>query len=1068
MADPRDTKSSAVSNLNVIIRASAGTGKTFQLSSRFLILLSGGAAADHILATTFTRKAAGEILDRVLLRLATAALEPAECRKLATFLDTPNLNCDQCRSLLGSLMRNLHRLRVSTLDSFFAQIAHSFSLELGLPPGWRIAEELEDANLRTEAIGNVLAQESPRDALTLMNLLTKGETVRSISELIRSTVKDLYGVFQETQRPAWTSLPRRKGLTEHELNETLEQLRTYELTGRESKARDENYLLARDGQWADFLDKGFAARVLDGTCTYYKKAIPEELVRIYRRLLDHAQAELVGLVALQTEATYDLLDRFHSAYELLKHERRLLRFEDITRQVARRMQPLIEPVGDSLSGAPPATDPNTPPLAFRLDGRIDHLLLDEFQDTAAIQWRAVRPFAVRAVAREGQSFFCVGDVKQAIYGWRGGDSEIFDAVAQQLGGLQEQVLNQSFRSAPPVIDTVNRVFRGMIDHPNLGRAESAVRLWQERFQPHATAKTDLAGHVRLETAAESDDKAAMVIDLAARRVQEIVRAAPGHSVAVLVRRNEMVARMIHRLRQLQVPASEEGGNPLTDSAAVLLVLSLLQLADHPGDRVARFHLAHSPLGPPLGIVCHLDDAAAIRGALLVRGQLSDQGYGAVIFGWRELLRTHCSQRELSRLDQLVELAFDFQPRATLRPGDFVRFAETQRVSDPTSANVRVMTIHQAKGLQFDVVVLPELDAPLVGQLSSFAVHRPTPTSDIDRVCRNARESVRKLFPGPIQKMFDDDVDRTANESLCVLYVALTRAIHAMYMIVAPSHRGEKGPPQTYAGVLRVALRDDTPALPQTCLYEHGNPAWYESTRTTRGPSWSELPAAARPAVRLAPPGDRRQRGWERTSPSLLEGGARVKLSSLFDRSGEPARLRGTLIHALFEQIEWLDRHRPETDRLRQVAAEILRGNSTLDAGRLVAEFERMLSWPAVARVLQQESYPLPEHGAGLGQLELVVRNEFPIAFRADSRLISGNIDRLVLLSSGGAPVAADIIDFKTDLFPANDMQARQEKTEFYRPQIDAYRQSIATMFRISPERITARLVFVGAGEVQDL
>ena len=181
---------------DTVIRASAGTGKTFQLSNRF-IGLAARQAPDNILATTFTRKAAGEILDRVLVRLAEAALKPKKLVELAQHIDGPKIDRARCLGMLREMIRHLHRLRVGTLDSFFVQIAQSFSLELGLPPGWAIAEEIADQVLRAEAIRTVLQNESTEDVVRLMHLLTKGEAARSVSEQIAALVKALYGIYTE-------------------------------------------------------------------------------------------------------------------------------------------------------------------------------------------------------------------------------------------------------------------------------------------------------------------------------------------------------------------------------------------------------------------------------------------------------------------------------------------------------------------------------------------------------------------------------------------------------------------------------------------------------------------------------------------------------------------------------------------------------------------------------------------------------------------------------------------------------------------------------------------------------
>ena len=358
-----------------------------------------------------------------------------------------------------------------------------------------------------------------------------------------------------------------------------------------------------------------------------------------------------------------------------------------------------------------------------------------------------------------------------------------------------------------MIDAVNQVFQNLTKHPNLDKLDEPVAAWQAAFPQHSTAKTSLAGHVTLQHGAGGQRRRGAegrgCFDCAAERIRDLVAAAPRASVGVLVRTNAAVARLIYLLRELGIPASEEGGNPLIDSPAVELILSLLKLADHPGDSVARFHLATSPLAEALELSDHRDDRGASRIGQRLRRQLLDDGYGATVVAWAERLAASCDERDLNRLQQLVELAYDYQPQSTLRASDFIRLVETKRIADPTSADVRVMTIHQAKGLQFDVVFLPELEGKLVGQPEQFVAGRPGPTEPVNVVCRLANEHVRQFLSPQLQKLFEDDMRREVTESLCVLYVAMTRAIHALHMIVAPAKSNEKSLPKTFAGLLRA-------------------------------------------------------------------------------------------------------------------------------------------------------------------------------------------------------------------------------------------------------------------------
>jgi len=1041
-----------------IIRASAGSGKTYQLSNRFLGLLCQGAAPESMLATTFTRKAAGEILDRVVLRLAEAATDQAKAAELAYVLQNEEFDQEQFLSLLASFTRNLYRVRISTLDSFFSQIASSFCLELGLSPGWRIIDELEDQRLRTEAIEAVLRNDENREIRRITSLLSKGAASRSIAALIRSTVDSLYEVFQETggAEEPWRRLSGVKAMESAELRQLLLDLQQVEMpTAQMDVARTTDVELAEQGDWETLLSKGIAKKILEGETKYNRRDIPPAAIDLYQRLLQNAKSSLVGVIIFQTEATYELLARFHEEYRRLKSHRQAWRFEDVARRL-------------SESAAVGATGQ----MAYRLDSQIDHLLLDEFQDTSPLQWRVLRPFAQRVTTTQGDSFFCVGDVKQAIYGWRGGVAEIFDDVSDELPGLEPLSLAVSYRSAPPVIDAVNEIFTNIDNHPGLEKAADAVAAWRERIEPHSTALKDLAGYVTLESAAEPTDDS--LLDAAVDRIVETVAKAPGHSIGVLVRRNATIAQLIHRLQQRGVAASEEGGNPVTDSAAVLLCLALLRLADHPGHRIARFHVASSPLAEVVGLTDFNDAAAAQQVALQIRQDLLARGYGGVIYHWAKHLTPHCSRRELSRLQKLVEMGYDYQQQATLRPRDFIALVEDKRVADPSTDAVRVMTIHQAKGLEFDVVVLPELDVHFPGQSDEFVVHRDTPTSPIDFVCRYANSQVQLLLPETVQQMFGDAIDRKAAESLCVLYVAVTRAVHALHMFIAPSSKSEKRPKKTMAGLLRAAVVGLEPAPPSSTLWETGDPNWFKQSATAPTPEATApepSPEAPAPIV-FKESSVENARGQDRATPSRMEGGDRVSLAAALPGDDLWALQRGRIVHAWIDQIAWMEQDLPDPTALAQIAKKI--GAGPLSIPKLIADFERMLEQPNLKQVLSKAAAQKPDHLplpsevlADLTEpMELEVRREQRFAIQQNGRIVQGVIDRLTLFKKDGKLLAVDLVDFKTD--EVRSKNALAAKVEYYRPQLEAYRQAIAATFRLDLDRIAARLVFIARDEVIDI
>ena len=1048
---------------NEVIRASAGTGKTYQLTNRFLALAAAGEPVDAILATTFTRKAAGEILDRVLVRLAEAAAEPDELRRLAEDIADPAFHRPRCLDLLGHLLHHLHRLRAGTLDSFFLQIARSFSLELGLPPGWQIADELDDERLRAEAIRAVLQDTATSDAVSLMHLLSKGDASRSVSEQIRDLVGDLYNVYLEAPAGAWESLGRHKELPPEQLQGAIEALAAAELPADKhfANARDQALELVRSGDWQGFLGKGFAAAILKPSDRFYGKPIPPAVLEACKTLIGQARAVLIGQIANQTLATRRLLEHFDRAYRRLKLSRRLLRFEDVTRSLGEAW------VGERLDE-----------VVYRLDAQVSHLLLDEFQDTSLLQWRVLRPLARRAAGRRARhSLFCVGDVKQAIYGWRGGVAEIFDTLQEELPGLTTRSLNKSWRCGPVVIDTVNRVFENLAANQVLQKYSAAAGRWAARFQRHTTAKEQLPGHCRLiaaPEASEDEDRNVATWRFAADEVARLHREAAGFTIGVLVRRNAAVARMIYELRRRGVQASEEGGNPLVDSPAVQAILSLVSLADHPGDLAARFHVARSPLGPKIGLAGCADGAAAWRLAEGVRRRLVDEGYGRTIYDWVRQLAGDCDARDLGRLVQLVELARGYEPRATLRADDFVDLVSTKRVEDPRAAEVRVMTAHQAKGLEFDVVVLAELETPLAGQPPQVVVGRPGPARDVERVLRYVPKALQPLLPEGFQRMFQEYECRVVEESLSVLYVCLTRAVHALHMIVAPSAESETGPHATAAGVLRAALTDGGRIEPGSVAYESGDPRWHARAAPRRPPQPAEEKPQEPIVVRLAEAPERPSRGLERRGPSELEGGRRIDLAEWLRPRAAAAFDRGSLMHAWLELVEWLDDGEPGDALLREKAATMTTGDLNVEA--LAVDFRRALDRPAIRALLTRATYQKKPSGRGpeailhagptMSQPRWEVWRERPFALRDAEAILAGRIDRLVVLFDGEQPVAADVLDFKTDAVGARDREALDARVEFYRPQLEAYRRAAARLVGLDPSKTLARLVFTEPGVVR--
>ncbi len=1065
---------------NKIIRASAGTGKTFALSNRYLVLLASGVDCQTILATTFTKKGAGEILDRIVQRLSAAALSDDAAAQLAVELDF-KISRAHATKVLHELLKNLHRLEIGTLDSFFSRVAKAFSLELGLPPIWDLVDQQQIDMLRAESVQSVLHF---AELETLRHLMDKGESNRRIQPLLLDTVKELYNDFRDSNFDAWDQLGEPNGwLTSTELEKMNLEAGQRE---HEKRAKYWNafYQLVADEQWAEVADHTIVKNVLNDNFTYFRSPIPEEALAMVQQLIPHCRSWIITRLQKRNVATRQFLQSFGEEFEGAKSRLGQLFFDDISD----RLKDFVK------AGT-------TEQFAFRLDHQIQHLMLDEFQDTSPTQWSIIRPFA-HQVTRDGEpgrSFFCVGDMKQAIYGWRGGVAEIFDVADQDLPNLTPAAaLVKSYRSSPVVIEFVNQMFG------NLNRFLSdsdvttqAVHSWGDWFQPHQTDRTTYPGHVTIEYAANCDEQLATtnssskdsvrnrnVITGVVERVEHLINnVPPENSIGVLTRTNKDVGEIIFALQSAGIAASEEGGNPLTDSAAVEMVLSAFHLADHPGDDIARYHVSHGPLAEmfdlnPEGDSNQKENRKAVAaGAASVRRLILEQGFGPAVEKMANLLAPQCTRRERLRLQHLVEMGYadrQDQQRWSLRPRRFVEYVREKKVADASAAQVRVMTIHKAKGLEFDSVVLPMLKSGsvgLAGQSPKLVIDRDSPAAPAKMVTRHINQNHQKFLSAEIQQAFDNEQRRRIREAMCLLYVAVTRAAHSLHVVVSC---GVKPDGNTSGSVILATMTEDA-EREQGVIFESGDAQWFDKLKDTPSAAakeeesglakfYSSSRAGRREhAVQV---GLRSRRGISNVAPSALESGGVVQLRDILGTDEDKMAMeRGTLLHACFERVQWLDQAVPTEKELLQHLDQT--AADSVFKRKAINEFFNAIEKGSFPQLLNFERYReqyLVQFSDAGNRMEVFNERRFAatIPTASSTDLIEGVVDRLVLVYENDELVAADVIDFKSDTIAPNELAA---KVATYSPQLSAYREAISISLNIPLSSISTRLAFISTGDV---
>jgi len=1032
-----------------LIHASAGTGKTWRLSGRFLELLFAGVEPQRVLATTFTRKAAGEIQDRVLERLARACTDGKERGELAAQLGRP-LEAAEARALLTRLTRRIDQMRVRTLDAFFVHLAKLFALELGLPPDWSIVEEVEDQALQREAVARTLARTEPLELLQLLRGLQQADASRSVERVLLDEIRKARSAFLESRAEAWRRIVPAPGSAPEELEAAVERILRTPLPRTAKGEEDRTWkkevpalaarVRARD--WREFLDKGLGKKVIEGATKYQRHEIPDAMLADLELLAGQARHALVEEVAHFNAAALGWLERFEGSYEETKAEERAYRFDDLPKALHPRDERRLESLEQ---------------IWYRLDGKLDHVLLDEFQDTAPVQWRILQPLVDEILADGSgeRSFFCVGDLKQSIYGWREAEPRLLADMARRYPVLEVEKLHRSYRSSAVVLDTVRQVFETIGLNAAFTTEERlrAARSFQEDFDAHEAAK-DLPGAAFLLQAPPGgeDEGSLPALRLAAARARAIADEAPHAQIGILVRRNELIPRLIFLLRDQGLRASGEGGNPLTDSMAVLHFLSLLTLADHPSDTAAAFHVATSPLAPRVGLTLDGFREQRTEVARVTRRRLALEGYGAFAASFLEAVDGGYGAWDRRRFRQLVDLALAHDARAGLRADRFVDHVRVTKVEDPAATQVQVMTVHSAKGLEFDAVILPELDVPFSLRETEILASRPDPAGLLVTVSHARSEAVCRLNK-VLSDLWSERAERELREALCLLYVAMTRARYRLDLIVAH----QKDPLRIghdFAGILRAALARVAP--------DHQGILWRHPRSSERWipPAPPAAPERPRAAPRTRPfRSDPAVAARVHRAPSADEGGETVATAELLRSPRSAARLTGDLVHLWLSTVEWLEDFTLDEPALLARGRRLSADEGTLRAA--LAELRGFLEQPGTRAELSLGSAP---------RAERTVWRERPFSLllpepEGPAALWSGSFDRVVLHGRPGAWTRAVVTDFKTDRVPAEALEAR---TAFYRPQMEGYRRVLARMTGLAPEAIEARLFFLRRDRSQAL
>lgn len=1031
-----------------LIKASAGTGKTYQLTNRLISLLVFGESPEKIVATTFTRKAAGEILSRLFTKLAIASEDRAKAQEIAASIGQQSFSSDNALGLLENLIQNQHRLQICTLDSFFIQIAKSFSLEIGLPVEWTISEKSKETEINNEALSQTIAKESPLMLASWVQLANKGTRSHKVYNDLAQNLLSLHAIFRDSTISAWNWIDAEDAPSKSKVIELIERLKSFPtfLTneGNERKKFKDSieYIIscATNNEWENLFKKGIPKAIIENKACFDKVTLPLDLIAIVKDFFNIARIKFNNTQRHSLLAHYKLLELYDLQLEALKTAFTSFSFYDIAFYLSKSLSL------DSLSE-----------IYYRLDSQIHHLLLDEFQDTSVIQWKVVQPIIeeILSKATVESSFFCVGDIKQAIYEWRGGEAELLNSVERRYPILHSQQLDISYRSAPEIIEVVNKTFQSLKTNTVLAKWTEARDYWAELFPEHRTTRNDLRGFVEIYNCSE-DLNSESYFKTVARYVKEIANQAPEASIAVLARKNETLTNLINYLKSkdINLAVSEEGGGELKRFSSVQLIISLLKFLDNPLDKISRYHFSESQLAELLGFKANLSDPQAFEFARAMRKVIVSQGYGQTISSWSNLLLPMLNSSELSGHKKLVEAAYRYDSTPSLNPSDFIEYANQCSIENLQKTQVRVMTIHKSKGLEFDVVFLIGLEQSLIASPKTLT-QRNNIFQPLNKVCPSPNSKLC-LLDERFNSMYSQHQNKQVKEALNVLYVAMTRASRAMFIMLDKSKTKNK---TSFSEIIQNALDIKKQSINNKVLFSLGDKDWTKLLNQTKitkkiSPLKSKAPTAPLliqfPSIKM--------KGFRQVSPSALEGSSSDKPKTNLRLSNHEALRYGSIVHALFEKVSWLEEINFDEESLiktlnKKFPESVIRREH-------LQHFFNALNAPVVSKLFSRQKY------SSLDANELKVFTELPFAIIENETLIQGSIDRLVIAYKNQQPIYAEVIDLKTDKLSSQiSGQSIQEKAIYYKPQLDSYRKVVTKITKLKEENVRTKLVFTSSAEV---
>lgn len=840
---PNHASSDKKTNLHVY-KASAGSGKTHRLTEEYLLLLFNPdtpMAYRHILAVTFTNKATDEMKTRIIEELAHIAKNEASSY-IEILSSTYGINEMQVRKngrdILVRILHDYSAFSVSTIDRFFQQTMRAFTREIGLGGGYNV--ELDTDKVLSEAIDTLLYDLERRGNKMLLDWLIRfseekvenGETWN-----IKNDIQSLSSeIFKEDFKASSDKV--RANIDDKELmsnyKDSLQHIiALFEKTSQQLGEKGLN-IMDRFGLKADDFKGGSRSSFF----SFVKWANREivEPTKTFQSLVDNLDNWYTGKTSSDLKANienafpelnqcigdivyhYNNSRTYQTAKEINRYFFTLGILGDVDKQIREyAAENNIMLISDTTELLNKIIDGNESPFIYeRVGQRVNHYMIDEFQDTSDMQWQNFKPLVQDSLA-DGNRNFIVGDVKQSIYRWRNSDWKLLDSqldVDFSKEGVNHESLDTNWRSGYNIIEFNNTVFsKGASllqetyntalseDNDSEKMRQHASRIenaYADAFQHVPTRSKDNSGHVRVEFIDTEENPnwqeyALEQIPLQIEQLQD--RGYRLKDISILVRTKKEGAEVANKLLEYksQHPNSKYKYDIISDeslyvssSKSIKLIVALLNYLQNPEDTSLRALAIYEYF--------KYNDQLESEDALQkyfsseedLPTEIANKLEGIREFALYEMVETlfelfynALDDDEQIYIQAFMDMVLDYTVRYSSDLDAFLKWwnesgvRKTIFTPDGQDA-VRIMTIHKSKGLGFEAVIIPFCNWEIDHKLTTILWCKPQypPFSDLHLVpVRYSKRLANTIF----EDEYHEERLHAFIDNINVLYVAFTRA-----------------------------------------------------------------------------------------------------------------------------------------------------------------------------------------------------------------------------------------------------------------------------------------------------